>query len=316
MQYFYQLNFDKICFCHPVKFCKRLFFRTAFFVFPSSRNVQKKEYISCIISYPMKKILSAVLLTILMVSCSSDPNSPTEETPIKFEVDLTPSSLNLSVDETAVVSFTSDTPLSEVKWVRENSSTAYSAYDGKTIEQDIQLYFQFPFPGTYPVVLEFKDLNGKVLKKELSFEVIPGNTVQITKIEILNFYDKGNAWDKEATGEDQLADLIFGLEKAHHVGFVKDELRTSTWFISEVHENENSLSWDLSTEDLYVNPVFGFDFGLGDVDGGGMSQNLLLDRPSYKIELRDKIENRPETVELIDEAVNLHIIFHLEWPQT
>lgn len=262
----------------------------------------------------MKKILSAVLLTFLLASCSSDPGSPTEETPVKFEVDLTPSSLSLDVDETAVVSFKSDTPLSEVKWVRENSSKAYSAFDGKTIEENIQLYFQFPFPGTYPVVLEFKDLNGKILQKELSFEVVPGNTVQITGIEVVNFYDKGNSWDPEASGEDQLADLIFGLEKPHQVGFVKNDYRTSTWFISEVHENESSLSWDLSAEDLYVNPMFGFDFGLGDVDGGGMSQNLMLDRLSYKIELRDKIEARPETVELIDEAVDLHIIFHLGWP--
>ena len=263
----------------------------------------------------MKKIFSAVMLTFLLASCSSDPNSPNEETPVKFEVELTPSSLLLDVDETAVVSFESDTPLSEVTWVRENSSTSYSASDGETIEENIQLYFQFSFPGTYPVHLEFKDLNGKVLEKELSFEVVPGNTVKISAIEVVNFYDQGNAWDPETAGEDQLADLIFALEKAHQQGFIKDELRKTIWFISEVHENESSLSWDLSAEDLYINPIFGFDFSLGDVDEGGMSQNLLVDRFSYKIELREKMETRPETVELIDEAVDLHIIFHLEWPQ-
>lgn len=262
----------------------------------------------------MKKIFSVVLLTFLLASCSPEPNSPTEETSVNFEVDLIPSSLSLDVDETAVVSFKTDTPLSEIKWVRENSSRAYSAFDGKSLEQGIQLYFQFPFPGTYPVILEFKDLNGKVLKKELSFEVAPGNTVKIMSIEIINFYDQGNTWDPEATGEDRLADLIFGLEKLHQAGFVKNELRTATWFISEVHENESSLSWDLTEEDLYVNPVFGFHFSLADVDGGGMSQNLLLDRLSYKIELRDKIEARPETVELVDETVDLHVVFHLDWP--
>lgn len=75
-----------------------------------------------------------------------------------------------------------------------------------------------------------------------------------------------------------------------------------------------AASWDLSEKNLYVNPVFGFDFGLGDVDEGGMSQNLMLDRLSYKIELRDKIDARPETVALIDESVDLHVIFYLEWP--
>ncbi|WP_324721015.1 membrane lipoprotein lipid attachment site-containing protein [Salinimicrobium sp. HB62] len=263
----------------------------------------------------MKKIFSAILLTILLASCSSESNSPNKETPVKFEVDLTPSSLSPDVDETAVVSFATDTPLSEIKWVRENSSRAYSAFDGRTLEQDIQLYFQFPFPGTQPVILEFKDLNGKVLKKELTFEVIPGNTVQITRIELIKFYDRGNAWDSEATGKDQLADLIFALEKVHQTGFVKNELRTAIWFISETHENESSLSWDLTQEDLYINPVYGFDFSLGDVDDDGMSQNLLLDRLSYKVELRDRIEARPETVELIDEAVDLHVVFHLNWPQ-
>lgn len=262
----------------------------------------------------MKKFLTVVFLSTLFSACSSEPNSPTEVTPVKFEVALEASSLLLDVDETAVVTFQSDSPISEVKWVRENSNRAYSAFDGKALEKDIRLYFQFAYPGTYPVLLEFKDLNGKILQKKLTFEVIPGNAVQITEIEIKSFYDMGNSWDPEAAGEDQLADLIFALEKPHHVGFVEDKLQTTGWFISEVHENESSLSWDLTGQDLYLNPLFGFDFGLGDVDEGGMHQNLMLDRLSYKMELRDKISERPATVSLIDESVNLQVDFHLKWP--
>lgn len=263
----------------------------------------------------MKRLLSAVLLTFLFTSCSSDPNSPIEENPTKFEVALTPSSLHLEVDETAVVEIKSSSALSEVKWIKEGgNSRAHSAFDGEKLQEGLKLYFQFSFPGTHNVLLEFKDTNNKITTEELAFEVVPGNTLQITGIEVKSFYDMGKAWDPEATGEAQLADLVFALEKAQQVGFVEDELRTGAWFLSDVHENESSLSWELLGEQLYLNPIFGFYFSLGDVDEGGMGQNLLLDQPSYKIELRDKVTARPETISLIDEEVNLHVIFHLNWP--
>ena len=264
----------------------------------------------------MKKFLLAVFTTVLFASCSSSsPNNPTEETPTNFEVALNPSSLSLAVDETAVVSVESQSALTEVKWVWEGGSKSLSANDGEKLNGGINLYFQFAFPGAYPINLEFKDTNGKIVTKELNFQVDRGNTVQITGVEVLNFYDMGKEWDPEATGDEKLADVLWTLEKPQHVGFTKDEMRQGLWYISEVHKNESSLTWDLSGKQLFINPLFSFEFGLADEDEEGWAQNLMIDQLSYRIDLRDKMNEKPATVSLIDEQVDLHIIFHLDWPE-
>lgn len=262
----------------------------------------------------MKNLFPAILLFVILAACSSTSNDSMKETPTQFDVNLKPSSLTLDVDETAVVKVESENSLSEVKWVRENGSVSISAFDGEKLDTGLQLYFQFPFPGTFPVNLEFKDSNGKTISEKLTFEVLAGNTVQITKIEVLSFYDMGKEWDPEATGEEKLADIVWALEKPRQVGFSKDELRTGNWFVSEVHTNESSLTWDLENQNLYFNPMFMPDFGLADVDEGGLGQNLLLDRPSYKIDLRNMLAEKPASFTLIDEKVDLHIVFSLKWP--
>lgn len=262
----------------------------------------------------MKNPIPALLLTLFFMACSPESNNPEEKIANQLEVVLQASSLNLEVDEIAVVAVNSQSPLNEVKWLWEDGSRSYAAYDGESLTNEIELYFNFPFPGNYPVALEFKGIDGQVVKKELSFKVVPGNNVQITGIEVKHFYDMGASWDPEAAEGERLADLIFALEKIQQTGFTEEKYNKKTWFISEVHENESSLTWDLSGKELYLNPVMGFYFGLADVDEGNIQQNLLLNQISYVVELQSRISDRPEMVELIDEAVGLHVIFHLNWP--
>ena len=262
----------------------------------------------------MKNLFLAALLIISITSCSSEPNSPTEEKPTKFEVALSPSSLNLQVDESAVVGINSQSPLNEIKWVWDGGNKSHSAYYGESLAEDIELYFGFPFPGNYPVALEFTGVDGQVVKKQLNFKVVPGNTVQITAIEVKSFYKMGEAWDPEAPEAERLADLIFALEKPQQTGFTEERYSKKTWFISDIHQNESSLSWNLSEKQLFLNPMMGFHFGMGDIDEGNMHENLLLNQLSYFIELKNEISNRPETIELIDEEVDLHVTFHLTWP--
>lgn len=262
----------------------------------------------------MRNVIAAVLVIALFTACSAEVNSPTEERPGVFEIFLNPSSLNLAVDETAIVDVDSEAPLREVKWKWEGGERAHQAMSGSSLDKNLKLYFQFPFPGNHPVLLEFTDLDGKLSSKQLNFNVSRGNTVQITKIEVQSFYDMGNVWDPEAGEQNALADLIFILLKQQHTGFVSNTYSSGSWYVSEVHENESSLSWDLTEKQLFLDPHAGFSFGLEDRDESNMGQNLLLNHHSYSINLTDKIEARPETVTLIDEEVDLHVTFHLDWP--
>lgn len=264
--------------------------------------------------YIMKKYLSWISMILIISSCTPE-SDPIEIEKKSIKVDLHASSLTLEVDEMATVTIDSDTPLKEVAWIAEDFTKTRTAMTGESLPADMELFFQFPNPGIYLIPLKFTGTNGETVRKQLQFEVIRGNTVQITGINVNNFFGKGESWDPEFSEDDpqRLADLILALEKIHQTDFTKKEYSKGTWYISEVHENESSLSWDLSEEQLFLNPLFGFHLGLGDVDEGNIGQNLLVNLPSYFIDLRIEMENKPESVSLIDESVDLDITIFLDW---
>lgn len=264
----------------------------------------------------MKKLLSTLCFVLFLTSCSTESVTIPEVTPESLDVKLTPSSLSLGVDEMAVVEVESSGSLQEVVWKGEGVTRSISAFELQGLGSNLELFFQFPRVGSYPVNLEFTDVHGVTLQKQLVFNVQRGNTVQITKIEVHNYLDKGNSWDPEFSDEnpERLADIVLALEKTMSFNFSKKEFSTGSWFISEVHKNESSFTWELMTEKLYVNPLNSFHFGLADEDEGGMAQNLMLDYPTRFVDLRPYMEERPASIDFNVESIGLEVTFHLDWP--
>lgn len=263
----------------------------------------------------MKRPFLALCLVILFSSCSPESSPATEEIPEALNVEVNASTLSPNVDEMLSVQVETNIPLEEIMWIREGITRSYSTLGNGQINNP-ELYFQFPEPGRYPVELEFRGTNGAIVKKQLSFDVQRGNTVQISKLEINNYYDKGNTWDPEfdQNDENRLADLIFSLEKPQHFSIIKKELSLSTWFVSDIHKNESSFTWDLTNEQLFLNPLYTFYFGLADADEDNVMQNIMLDYPSRPVDLRPYIENKPASIVFEVPSIGLAVTFHLDWP--
>lgn len=264
----------------------------------------------------MNKLYSIFCLLFLSISCSPESDPAPKETPTSLNVQLSPSTLTPQVDEMAVVEVESDNPLREVKWIGEGFTQSISAFDSGSLGSSLEVYFQFPRLGIFPVNLELTGTNGKVVQKQVTFDVRRGNSVQITGIEVHNFYNKGKTWDPEFAQDNpgRLADLVFGLEKRMGVSFGKPQSFNGTWHISEIHENESSFTWDLSEENLYLDPRAPFHFGLADADEGNIGQDLMLEYPSGAIDLRPNMEEKPASLNLDVESTGLKVTFYIDWP--
>ena len=74
------------------------------------------------------------------------------------------------------------------------------------------------------------------------------------------------------------------------------------------------MTWNLSQENLYVNPNALIHFGLADDDGGGVGQDLLLGPPFEKeINLAQYSSSKPNSITLEDASINLDVDFAVEW---
>ena len=130
-----------------------------------------------------------------------------------------------------------------------------------------------------------------------------------------DFYDKGTTWDPEFSNTDpnRLADVSFSLSKPH-IDLFSGQRFKALWYKSTVKENQGDLNWNLSQENLYVNPNALIHFGLADDDGGGVGQDLLLGPPFEKdINLSQYSNTQPSNITLEDSSINLEVSFGLEW---
>lgn len=269
--------------------------------------------------FNMRKYLLFLSFFSLFSSCSPESTSETDE-PEKektFEVDLITDSYQLEVDKMAVITVDSELPLYEVSQIWEDGERSLSAGNpGENLLSDLKLYFRFSGTGTKNIHLEFTSVDGITVTKDLEFQVSRGQTVRIMKVVVNSFYNIDETWDPEfaETDEERLADVVFAFEKLQHFNFTKNELSMGGFHLSDVRENQEDLVWDLSGQELYLDPLNQLNFGLADVDDGNLAQNLLLDYPSKNIRLRDYLDTRPESISLTDETIDLDVTIYLEWP--
>ena len=260
-----------------------------------------------------KIILS--LFTIILFSCSSEDNSITEPQEELFTVELVATNTNVSIDEVATFEVKTNRPFDGITYSTDNFTTSRTVTQnqGDSFGTTLTLYVDTANFGniTYSIRVFDASNNQQTATSTLSFTVQKGNAVRVNQVLINNFYDKDNTWDSEysSTDPNRLADVFFSFSKPHIDLFTGQKFK-SLWYTSAVKENQGDLTWNLSQENLYIDPNALIHFGLADDDGGGVGQDLLLG-PAFEKEviLCQYSSTQPSSIAIEDHSISLDIDF-------
>lgn len=261
-------------------------------------------------------ILFALLFMHISCSSEADPDQPPKD-----ELDLTIESSSNSYEIDKLVSFVvkSDQNIKEVCISIDNWESRYCqiSSDATGLGLAKTVIMSFDKLGTQTVNVKIENYTGQ--KKETSFqiEIVRGTAVKINRITINSFKDIDGSWDPEYESDNinRLADLKFAFRKNYiTTTFDEMEYASKVWYISEVLMNQGNLTWDLNSLELYIDPNLNLRFGLGDDDGGGIAQDLLLGPPfDLDIGLKDHILEKPTTITLQQSDIDLEVVFEIEW---
>lgn len=263
----------------------------------------------------MLKKSALLFLSMFIISCSEKSISE-EKISKSFNVSLDKAYDQVSVDELITLNIESEEPLSQISWIRDKVTTTLYIDDSQ-VKKNFTLYFQFPTIGEQNVKLKFISNSEKTVEKDLKFNVVRGNTVQITGVTINSFDNINESWDPEFANEsnERFADIGIALTKTFMTGFNKKEYSGRLWYVSDIHENQKDLNWNWEDENLFVNVNSYIEFGISDDDGGNIGQNLLGDYISLPINLREYQDTRPSSISIIKNDIDLDVTFYLDWPE-
>lgn len=263
------------------------------------------------------KLFPLVFLTILF-SCSADTeNEEIVNEKISMEIDI--STEKFEIDK--LISFTvkSNQNIREICISFDNwkSSSCKLAFNGENIGKSMVINLSRDKIGQNTIYVSIENEKFEKIEKQIQVEIIKGESVKINAIKLISFKNMNGSWDTEYSNTDinRLADLKFGLQK-DYIQTSFDEIKYSrkTWFISDVLQNQGNLNWNLANQGLYINPNLKFTFGLGDDDGNGIGQDLLLGPPfALELNLKGYIQNKPNIVTLKKADIELEVEFELEW---
>ncbi|MGB0199059.1 MAG: hypothetical protein ACPF80_03375 [Flavobacteriaceae bacterium] len=250
------------------------------------------------------------MMVALYSACSSE-----EEL---FTVELVATNTNVSIDEVATFEVKTNRPFDRITISRDNftTSTTVTKSQGDSFGTTLTLYVDTANFGniTYSIRVFDASNNQQTATSTLSFTVQIGNAVRVNQVLINNFYDKDNTWDSEYTSTDpnRLADVFFSFSKPHIDLFTGQKFK-ALWYTSVVKENQGDLTWNLSQENLYINPNALIHFGLAD-DDGGLGQDLLLGPPFEKeLNLSQYSSTQPSSIAIEDNSISLDVDFAVEW---
>lgn len=221
------------------------------------------------------------------------------------------------IDETIMVELSGN---EVIKTLEVSLDDFQSTIFNRTIDphgfgRETELYFSFDEVGSKTISIKATNVNGNETKSTATVSISRGSAIKIAKIEVVSFSNIGNTWDPEFTNTDinRLADVVFLLRKAK-ADITENSLNFQDWFRSEIKENQGNLTWDLSTESLYADPMLSLRYSMADDDEGGVGQDLMLGPPfEREINLASYIATRPNAITLNVPEIDLEVIFSVEW---
>ncbi|WP_396196270.1 hypothetical protein [Flavobacterium sp.] len=255
---------------------------------------------------------SLFVLLFLIIGCSSDSNE--NENSNTFSINLTPSTTNVVVDQAFTITVSASEEIKEL-WVSiDNFATG--GYAQRQFGTSYTLNFNFDTLGQKTISIRARNQNNVVSEKQVVITVSRGNALKINGVQVISFYGINTTYDPEfpATNPNHLADLRFGLSK-NKLGNPLDNIYSPAyWYLSSVIENQGSMIWDCSNDNLYLNPNAPLKFGLVDIDNGIAGADLLNGPPDYReISFSNYLVTKPTTITYIFPEINLEFKVFVEW---
>ena len=263
----------------------------------------------------MKNFITLYVILIMLSCSSSDDSVDTNDNNggvSVFNIELSANNTAV-VDEVVALTVTSNEPMVSLEISFDNFQTSTTSFSD--LGSSVTRYFSFDKLGTNTTIyFKSKNSNGDESVKTYTPSISRGNAVKITSIQVVSFFDIDNTWDSGFPNTDvnHLADVFFHLRKPQ-VSISQGNLGFQDWFTSVVKENQGDLTWDVSSEGLYLDPQLSLQYSMAD-DDGSVNQDLMLGPPfEREVTFAEHIATQPSTITLSDSSINLEVIFTIEW---
>lgn len=255
-----------------------------------------------------------LILAILLTACGASDDGTDPSNNSNFSISLAANS-QVGVDEVIAVNITGNENIISLQGSLDNFETIiFNSSQSEGYGTNTTLYFNFDALGSKNMSIKAINNNGDESIQTVDISVIRGNAIKITGVQVLSFFNINGTWDPEFPEDDinRLADVFFSLRKPT-VGRFNGDLVFTNWFLSEVKENQGDLTWELSAEDLYINPQRSLLLGLADDDGTFVA-DLLMGPPSEReLTFTEHIATQPSTITLSVPEIELEVLFTVEW---
>ncbi|GAA4762844.1 MULTISPECIES: hypothetical protein [Flavobacterium] len=261
------------------------------------------------------KILKCVIFSIIYCcySCSSE-DQEAGDGGSGFEISLNSSTTNPSIDEEFTVNVTTNETTQAV-WVSLDNFTT-GGYTVQNLDNNFNLRFNFDQLGQKTIYIRCKNANGSVAEKHLNINIQRGNAIKINGLQVISFYNVNSSYDPEYpnTNPNHLADLQFGFAKSKLGDFLNSTYSYRRWFLSPIIENQGTMTWDVSGQNLFINPSKSLLFTLADIDDNIAGADLLNGPPDYRIlSFSNYTTTKPNSITYSYPEINLEIKLNIEW---
>lgn len=264
----------------------------------------------------MKKYF-LLTLVILLTSCSSSDDSTddnNENDNSNFSITLS-TNTSAVVDEVIPIDISGNETIMTLQASLDNfQTTVFNQTQSNGFGASTTLYFSFDKLGSKNISIKAINGDGDESVQTATVTISRGNAVKITTVQVLSFSNIDGTWDTEFPNTDpnHLADVFFHLRKPQ-TSTTSGSLGFQDWFTSTIKENQGNLTWDISSEGLYLNPQLSLQYSMAD-DDGSADQDLMLGSPfEREITFAEHITNQPNTITLSVPDIDLEVVLTIEW---
>lgn len=268
-------------------------------------------------SYNILKMLKKLiyLLPLAFLACDSG-NESTTDNQNDFTIELVSSATQTNVDEEFTVTVDANETIKGM-WVSLDNFASGGGYSIRNFGSSYVLHFNFDTLGEKTIYVRCQNEANQISEKQMTVNVNRGTAVKIIGMQVVSFNNINDTWDPEypTTNPNHLADVFFGLNKAKLNNSFEDGYAFRTWYTSSIKENQGDLTWNVSNDGLYINPLKIIRLGVADQDTPPLGENLLGSVQDYKdFSLSAYTTTKPTSIIYSYPEINLEFILQVEWP--